>query len=92
MTNQELNDNNEILKEGDQIVMIDSRQRRYLINLTLGKEFHTHAGVVAHNDIIGKPEGSEFRTGSNAKLLALRPTLSDHILKMPRGALSLIHI
>lgn len=86
MTNQKPNPNKETLREGDQIVMIDSRQRRYLINLTEDKEFHTHAGVVAHNDIIGKPEGTEFRTGSNAKLLALRPTLSDHVLKMPRGA------
>ena len=77
---------NETLVAGDRIVMIDSRQRRYLLELTPGKEFHTHAGVVPHDDIIGAPEGSEFRTASNAKFVALRPTLADHVLKMPRGA------
>jgi len=76
----------ETLRVGDRIVMIDSRQRRYLLQLEPGKEFHTHAGAVDHDDIIGRPEGSEFRTKSNAKFVALRPTLADHVLKMPRGA------
>lgn len=77
---------NETLREGDRVVMIDSRQRRYLVQLQPGAEFHTHAGVVQHDAVIGKPEGSEFRTASNAKFVVLRPTLSDHVLKMPRGA------
>ena len=66
--------------------MIDSRQRRYLLQLRSGNEFHTHAGAVPHDEVIGSPEGSEFRTASNAKFVALRPTLADHVLKMPRGA------
>lgn len=77
---------NETLVVGDRVVMIDSRQRRYLLELTPGKEFHTHSGAVAHDDIIGRAEGSEFRTASNAKFVVLRPTLADHVLKMPRGA------
>ena len=77
---------NEFLAPGDRIVMIDSRQRRYLVTLQAGKEFHTHTGVVPHDEIIGRPEGCELRTGSNAKFVALRPTLADHVLKMPRGA------
>ncbi len=76
----------ERLRAGDRVVMIDSRQRRYLVTLADGKEFHTHAGVVRHDDMIGRPEGSEFRTASNARFVALRPTLADHVLKMPRGA------
>lgn len=76
----------ETLRAGDRIVMIDSRQRRYLLELSVGNEFHTHTGVIAHDSMIGRPEGSEFRTASNAKFVALRPTLADHVLKMPRGA------
>ncbi len=74
------------LAEGDRIVMIDSRNRRYLQTLKNGSEFQTHAGVVPHNRIIGSREGSEFRSESGAKFVALRPTLADHVLKMPRGA------
>ena len=74
------------LRSGESIVMIDSRRRRYLVTLQVGGEFHTHAGVVPHDDIIGASEGRQFRSGSGARFIALRPTLADHILKMPRGA------
>ncbi len=74
------------LAEGDRIVMIDSRNRRYLLTLKSGSEFQTHAGVVPHDRIIGSNEGSEFCSASGAKYVALRLTLTDHVLKMPRGA------
>lgn len=74
------------LQSGETVLMVDSRQRRYLVKLRSGGEFHTHAGVVPHNQIIGSPEGSEFRSASGARFVAVRPTLADHVLKMPRGA------
>ncbi|MFT7648676.1 MAG: tRNA (adenine57-N1/adenine58-N1)-methyltransferase [Candidatus Poriferisodalaceae bacterium] len=77
---------NEPLRAGDRVMLIDSKQRRYLLHLKVDAEFHSHSGVVPHNDIIGDLEGSEFRTGSNAKYVVLRPTLTDQVLKMPRGA------
>ena len=75
-----------VLQISERIVLIDNRQRRYLVELEEDGEFHSHAGMVPHNEIIGSVEGSEFRTASNARFVALRPTLSDHVLKMPRGA------
>lgn len=74
------------LQPGETVLMVDSRQRRYLVALRAGGKFHTHAGVVPHDQIIGTPEGSEFRSGSGARFVALRPTLADQVLKMPRGA------
>jgi tRNA (adenine57-N1/adenine58-N1)-methyltransferase len=74
------------LQAGETVIMIDSRQRRYLVMLRTAGEFHTHAGVVPHDQIIGSPEGSTFRSGSGARFIAVRPTLADHVLKMPRGA------
>ncbi len=74
------------LQPGETVLMVDSRQRRYLVALRSGGEFHTHAGVVPHDQIIGSPEGTEFRSGSGARFVAVRPTLADHVLKMPRGA------
>ena len=74
------------LRPGETVLMIDSRQRRYLVSLSDGGEFHTHAGVVSHDEIIGSPEGSKYRSGSGARFIAMRPTLADRVLKMPRGA------
>jgi tRNA (adenine57-N1/adenine58-N1)-methyltransferase len=42
--------------------------------------------VVAHDDLIGQPEGSSFRSSRGATMLAIRPTLAEFVLKMPRGA------
>ncbi len=43
---------------GEHIVLIDNRQRRYLVDLEENGEFHSHAGVVPHNEIIGSSEGT----------------------------------
>ena len=72
--------------EGDQVLLIDVKKRRYLVTLTAGGEFHTHAGVIAHDDLIGAVEGSSFASNRGAPMLAIRPTLADFVLKMPRGA------
>ena len=34
-----------------------SKKRRYLIDLAEGGEFHSHSGVLPHDELIGKPEG-----------------------------------
>jgi tRNA (adenine57-N1/adenine58-N1)-methyltransferase len=74
------------LQTGDKVLLIDSRDRRYLVTLATGKQFHSHAGTVDHDALIGAPEGSIVRTSGGAKLTAFRPTLADFVLKMPRGA------
>jgi len=72
--------------EGDDVLLIDRKRRRYLVTLKPGGEFHSHAGVLAHDDVLGSIEGTTYRTTHGQWLLALRPTLNDIVLKMPRGA------
>ncbi|HYP24543.1 MAG TPA: tRNA (adenine-N1)-methyltransferase [Actinomycetota bacterium] len=74
------------LEAGEKVLLIDSRDRRYLVTLATGKQFHSHAGVVEHDALIGKPEGSTVRSSGGAKLVAFRPTLAEFVLKMKRGA------
>jgi len=71
---------------GDRVLLTDNRRRRHLITLQEGGEFHTHAGVVAHDALIGADEGVTVRTSKGARLTAVRPTLSEYVLEMPRGA------
>lgn len=72
---------------GDLVLLTDRKRRKYLITLTEGGEFHSHAGIIQHDDMIGQPEGREFRTSQRGGVyLALRPTLADYILTMKRGA------
>jgi len=74
------------LEAGERVLLIDSKKRRYLVTLQEGGEFHSHAGFVAHDAIIGQPEGLLAQSTRNASYRVLRPTLADFILKMPRGA------
>ena len=71
---------------GDRVMVIDSKDRRYLVTLAVGGEFHTHAGPVRHDDLIGRHEGVVVRSTRGGGYTAVRPTLSEVILKMPRGA------
>jgi tRNA (adenine57-N1/adenine58-N1)-methyltransferase catalytic subunit len=74
------------LQAGERVLLIDSRDRHYMIVLGTGKQFHSHLGTVAHDDLIGAPEGSTVRASGGARLIAFRPTLGDYVLKMKRGA------
>lgn len=71
---------------GEKCLLVDAKARRYLITLAEGGEFHTHTGVVPHALLIGQPEGVTVRSTNNARYTAVRPTLSEFVLKMPRGA------
>jgi tRNA (adenine57-N1/adenine58-N1)-methyltransferase len=41
---------------------------------------------VLHDAIIGQPDGSWVRTSKGTRYVALRPTLAEFVLDMPRGA------
>jgi tRNA (adenine57-N1/adenine58-N1)-methyltransferase len=71
---------------GERVLLIDNKRRRYLVTLAAGAEFHSHAGVLPHDTIIGSPEGTSFRTTHGQNLIVVRPTLAEFVLKMPRGA------
>lgn len=71
---------------GDICLLVDARGRRYLVDLGAGKQFQFHAGVLDHDDLIGRQPGLEVRSSTDARLVALRPRLADFILLMKRGA------
>jgi len=74
------------LAVGERVLLLDNKKRRYLLTLEVGGEFHSHAGFLKHDALIGAPEGTVVRSTMGASYRALRPTLADFVLKMPRGA------
>jgi tRNA (adenine57-N1/adenine58-N1)-methyltransferase catalytic subunit len=74
------------LREGELVLLVDAKRRRYLVTLTAEGEFHSHAGVLPHTALIGQEEGVTVRSSGGMRMLAIRPTLSEFVLKMPRGA------
>ena len=72
--------------EGDRVQLTDSKGRKYTVVLEAGATYHTHRGGLAHDDLIGQPEGSLVTSAVGTSYLALRPLLTDYVLSMPRGA------
>lgn len=71
---------------GDRVQLTDPKGRRYTTVLAAGGEFHTHRGIVAHDAVIGQPEGSVVKSTNGDQFLVLRPLLVDYVMSMPRGA------
>jgi tRNA (adenine57-N1/adenine58-N1)-methyltransferase len=71
---------------GDQVQLTDPKGRMHQIVLQPGAAFHTHRGQLAHDDLIGAPEGSVVTASSGTPYVALRPLLADYTLAMKRGA------
>ena len=81
------------LVPGERVLLVDRKDRRYLVTLQPGRSFQSHAGVIEHDGIIGRSEGEEVeahqrdgRVTNAARYLVLRPTLTDMVIGMPRGA------
>jgi len=73
-------------RPGDRVQLTDPKGRHYTVTLEPGGQYHTHRGGLAHDELIGKPEGSLVVSPVGTPYLALRPRLADYVLSMPRGA------
>lgn len=71
---------------GDRVQLTDTKDRKHTIVLEAGRSFFTNHGSIAHDALIGLPEGSTVASTGNMVYLALRPLLADFVLSMPRGA------
>jgi tRNA (adenine57-N1/adenine58-N1)-methyltransferase len=86
VSDEAISDDRSRLSDGERVLLVDAKERRYLITLRAGTMFHTHVGIVAHDDLIGAAEGSTVLGSTGRRFVVVRPTLSDVVLKMPRGA------
>ena len=74
------------LRPGDQVQLTDEKGRRHRVVLAAGRQFHTHRGSIAHDDLIGQPEGCVVHSSAGTAYVAFRPLLADYTLSMSRGA------
>ena len=72
-------------REGDLALLLDRKNRKYLVTLGENQVFHSHLGRLSHDQVIDHSVGGWYRTDRGHTLLAVRPTLADFVLEMPRG-------
>jgi tRNA (adenine57-N1/adenine58-N1)-methyltransferase len=71
---------------GERVLLVDQRDRRYLVRLRAGETWHSHGGGLPHDLLIGSPEGTVVHSATGMAFRAFRPRMADFVLKMPRGA------
>src|SRR6267378_750730 len=57
------------LASGDLILLVDKVGRRHRVRLKAGERHSLHSGQVAHDDLIGRPEGVVVTTQLGARLV-----------------------
>ncbi len=75
-----------IFREADYCLLVDRRERHYLVHLTPGSRFESHIGNFDLSQLIGQPAGSWVESAKGHWMIAFKPTLADLTLRMPRIA------
>lgn len=74
-----------IVKEGDNILLYTSKGKSWLVKAKLDGKVHTHIGIVELSNIIGKEYGEVFETTLAAKIVVLKPNIIDYVMKSIRN-------
>src|SRR5919107_1829447 len=74
------------LEAGEWVRLTDTKGRRHNICLQAGKQFFTNRGSIAHDDLIGHPEGFAVTSSAGGEYLVFRPLLNEFVVSMPRGS------
>ncbi len=73
-----------MINEGDRVLLIDPRGKRYLITAR-DREFHTDLGVLKLGELLEKDFGDVILTHKGEKFKIIKPNIRDMIDKMKRG-------
>ncbi len=70
---------------GDLVQLVGLRHKHFILTLVAGAEFQTHRGVLQHDDLVGKPWGSQVFSHIGAPFFLLKPSLADLLIDLPRS-------
>jgi len=70
--------------DGDLAELVGLRHKHFIINLNSGAKFETHRGIILHDDLIGKPWGTQVFSHMGSPFFLLQPSLSDLLIDIPR--------
>ena len=70
---------------GDIAQLVGLRHKHFIITLVPGGELHTHRGILKHDDLIGRPWGSQVFSHQDSPFFLLQPSLADVLTELPRN-------
>lgn len=76
---------NGIAKSGDLIELASTQAKYFIFELKPGEEFHTHRGIVKHDDMIGKPYGSVIESHKGSRFYLFQPGITELVQTTKRN-------
>jgi len=73
-----------ISQDGDLAQLVGLRHKHFILTLQAGAKFETHRGILQHDDLIGKPWGTQVFSHIGSPFFLLQPSLADLINELPR--------
>ena len=73
-----------IARDGDLAQLVGLRHKHFILTLQAGAKLETHRGILQHDDLIGKPWGTQVFSHIGAPFFLLQPSLADLITELPR--------
>jgi tRNA (adenine57-N1/adenine58-N1)-methyltransferase len=73
------------IQDKDLVLLVGQRHKHYIITLKAGMDFHTHRGILKHDEIIGKPWGTKLHSHTGNPFYVFQPSLADVLREMPRN-------
>jgi tRNA (adenine57-N1/adenine58-N1)-methyltransferase catalytic subunit len=70
---------------GDIVQLVGLRHKHFIFPLSVGGSFHTHRGIVKHDELIGLPWGSQVFSHLGSPFFILQPALGDVLIDLPRN-------
>jgi tRNA (adenine57-N1/adenine58-N1)-methyltransferase len=75
---------NQKITEGDYVLLYLDLRRTYMVKVEAGKTFHTHKGFMKIDELVDKEFGATVQSSLGTEFTALKPSLSDYIMKSSR--------
>jgi tRNA (adenine57-N1/adenine58-N1)-methyltransferase len=73
-----------VAQEGDMVLLVGEDQKRVLIRLQRGGQWHSHRGIIGHDAILDQPLGRVVVTQLGHAFLVLEPSTQDLIRLIKR--------
>ena len=73
-----------IARENDRVLLISPDGKRYLLRLRSGDRFHTHKGIILHDELIDASLGRQVLTHQGHSFVALQPSIHDLLMRLKR--------
>ena len=72
-------------RAGDLVQLVGLTHKHFIFILKAGDEFHSHRGILKHDDLIGKTWGLQVFSHTGAPFFLLQPSLADILNDLPRS-------